>query len=72
MFSLIKIATLAALTFSTLASAFPSPVASPEVQALAARQADALDVTTALINLNNDLQSPVGELSEWYLPPFAP
>jgi hypothetical protein len=66
MFSFMKIATFAALTFGALASALPSPVASPDLGALVARQADAPDVTTVLTNLNNDLQSPVGQLSEPY------
>jgi hypothetical protein len=64
MFSFMKIVTFAALTFGALASALPSPIGSPEVHALAARQADAPDVTTVLTNLNNDLQGPVGQLSE--------
>jgi len=62
MFSFTKIATIAALAFSTLASALPSPIASPEVNALAAR-AGSPDVTTALTTLQNNLQGPVGQLN---------
>ena len=65
MFSFMKIATFAALTFGALASALPQPIASPDVNAIAARQASAPDVTTVLQNLANDLQAPVSQLSEF-------
>ena len=63
MFSFAKIATFAALAFSTLASAIPSPapVAAPEARELATRANQ--DITTILTNLNNDLKAPLGELS---------
>jgi hypothetical protein len=65
MFSFAKIATFAVLAFGALASALPSPVASPDVKAIVARQ-DASDVTGILTNLASDLQAPVAQMSKWY------
>jgi len=62
MFSFAKIATFAVLAFGALASALPSPVASPDVKAIVARQ-DASDVTGILTNLASDLQAPVAQMN---------
>jgi len=56
-----KIATIAALAFGTLASAVPSPAPVAETRDLVERQST--DLTTILTNLNNDLQGPVGQLN---------
>jgi hypothetical protein len=64
MFSFMKIATFAALAFGTLASAIPAPAPAPEANALVARQGDALQ--SALTSMNNDLQAPCQELSQFF------
>ena len=66
MFSFMKIATIAALAFGTLASAIPAPAPAPiaEAGALSVRAAEAQDVTTILTNLNNDLQKPCADLGK--------
>ncbi|KZV65475.1 hypothetical protein PENSPDRAFT_129128 [Peniophora sp. CONT] len=60
MFSFMKIATLAALTFGTFASAIPAPAPAAEAGALVAR---GKDVTSILTQLNIDLKEPCNELS---------
>jgi len=62
MFSFMKIATFAALTFGALASAIPSPAPVAETRDLAVERR-ATDVTGVLTQLASDLQAPVGQLN---------
>jgi hypothetical protein len=64
MFAFMKIATLAALAFGTVASAIPSPVAAPEARAGALIERSGSSVIAVLTELRVSLGEPCGKLSK--------